>query len=163
MEKPNLLVYNSLTGEKEVFKPIHEDRIGMYVCGPTVYYDAHLGNCRTFISFDIIYRYLMHLGFKVRYVRNITDVGHLENQELIPGKLRELRRTLIHLEGGGQRGRELGWGTRATAIACPCGKHWSGPTRRRPALFRFREVRRPPLMHARRAARLYRVPFPWRL
>jgi len=72
-----LSVFNSLSGEKEVFKPIHEKRIGMYVCGPTVYYDAHLGNCRTFISFDIIYRYLMHLGYKVRYVRNITDVGHL--------------------------------------------------------------------------------------
>jgi cysteinyl-tRNA synthetase len=75
--KPNLVVYNSLSGEKELFKPIHEGKIGMYVCGPTVYYDAHLGNCRTFISFDIIYRYLMHLGYKVRYVRNITDVGHL--------------------------------------------------------------------------------------
>ncbi len=72
-----LSVFNSLSGEKEVFKSIHENRIGMYICGPTVYYDAHLGNCRTFISFDIIYRYLMHLGYKVRYVRNITDVGHL--------------------------------------------------------------------------------------
>lgn len=72
-----LSVFNSLTGEKEIFRPIHEKRVGMYVCGPTVYYDAHLGNCRTFISFDIIYRYLMHLGYKVRYVRNITDVGHL--------------------------------------------------------------------------------------
>lgn len=72
-----LSVFNSLSGEKELFKPIHEGKVGMYVCGPTVYYDAHLGNCRTFISFDIIYRYLMHLGFKVRYVRNITDVGHL--------------------------------------------------------------------------------------
>ncbi|MBK8297808.1 MAG: cysteine--tRNA ligase [Saprospiraceae bacterium] len=73
----NLFVFNSLSGEKELFKPIVEGRVGMYVCGPTVYYDAHLGNCRTFISFDVIYRYLMHLGYKVRYIRNITDVGHL--------------------------------------------------------------------------------------
>jgi len=73
----NLKLYNSLTREKEIFKPLHEGRIGMYVCGPTVYSDVHLGNCRTFISFDIIYRYLKFLGYKVRYVRNITDVGHL--------------------------------------------------------------------------------------
>lgn len=73
----NISVYNSLRGEKEVFKPILDGMIGMYVCGPTVYYEAHLGNCRTFISFDVIYRYLMYLGFKVRYIRNITDVGHL--------------------------------------------------------------------------------------
>ncbi|MDQ3140808.1 MAG: cysteine--tRNA ligase [Bacteroidota bacterium] len=72
-----LTVYNSLSREKEEFKPLVEGRIGMYVCGPTVYSDVHLGNCRTFISFDIIYRYLMQLGYKVRYVRNITDVGHL--------------------------------------------------------------------------------------
>jgi cysteinyl-tRNA synthetase len=72
-----LLIYNSLTGQKEAFKPIHEGRVGMYVCGPTVYNDVHLGNCRTFVSFDIIYRYLLHLGYKVRYVRNITDVGHM--------------------------------------------------------------------------------------
>ncbi len=72
-----LKLYNSLTREKEIFKPLHEGRIGMYVCGPTVYNDVHLGNCRTFISFDIIYRYLTFLGYKVRYVRNITDVGHL--------------------------------------------------------------------------------------
>jgi cysteinyl-tRNA synthetase len=71
------VIYNSLTGQKEQFKPIHEGRIGMYVCGPTVYNDVHLGNCRTFVNFDIIYRYLLHLGYKVRYVRNITDVGHL--------------------------------------------------------------------------------------
>ena len=73
-----LKIYNSLSREKEVFKPIHEEHVGMYVCGPTVYSDVHLGNCRTFTSFDIIYRYLKHLGYKVRYVRNITDVGHLE-------------------------------------------------------------------------------------
>ncbi len=76
----NLLkVYNSLSGKKEVFKSILPKRVGMYVCGPTVYSNVHLGNCRTFISFDLIYRYLIHLGYKVRYVRNITDVGHLEN------------------------------------------------------------------------------------
>ncbi len=73
-----LVIHNSLSREKEVFKPLHEGNIGMYVCGPTVYSDVHLGNCRTFVSFDIIYRYLTHLGYKVRYVRNITDVGHLE-------------------------------------------------------------------------------------
>ncbi len=71
-------IYNSYSGKKEIFKPIHEGRVGMYVCGPTVYSDVHLGNCRTFVGFDIIYRYLQHLGYKVRYVRNITDVGHLE-------------------------------------------------------------------------------------
>ena len=73
----NLVVHNSLTRKKENFTPIHEGHIGMYVCGPTVYSDVHLGNCRTFVSFDIIYRYLCFLGYKVRYVRNITDVGHL--------------------------------------------------------------------------------------
>lgn len=72
-----LKIYNSLSGQKEVFAPIQEDKVGMYVCGPTVYSNVHLGNCRTFISFDLVYRYLSHLGFKVRYVRNITDVGHL--------------------------------------------------------------------------------------
>lgn len=73
-----LQVYNSLTRQKEQFEPLIEGRIGMYVCGPTVYSNVHLGNCRTFVSFDVIYRYLKHLGYKVRYVRNITDVGHLE-------------------------------------------------------------------------------------
>lgn len=77
MRKATLKVYNSLTRKKEEFKPINEGYIGMYVCGPTVYSDVHLGNCRTFVSFDIIYRYLLYLGYKVRYVRNITDVGHL--------------------------------------------------------------------------------------
>lgn len=72
-----LQLYNSLTGEKEIFKSINEGLVGMYVCGPTVYSNVHLGNCRTFISFDMIYRYLQHLGYKVRYVRNITDAGHL--------------------------------------------------------------------------------------
>ncbi len=73
-----LKVQNSLTRKKEVFKSINEGYIGMYVCGPTVYSDVHLGNVRTFVAFDVIYRYLLFLGYKVRYVRNITDVGHLE-------------------------------------------------------------------------------------
>ncbi len=70
---------NSLTGKKEIFKPITPGFVGMYVCGPTVYNDVHLGNVRTFLTFDIVSRYFRFLGFKVRYVRNITDVGHLEN------------------------------------------------------------------------------------
>ncbi len=74
---PKLRLFNSLTKQKEEFVPINGPYVGMYVCGPTVYNDVHLGNVRTFISFDIIYRYLLHLGYKVRYVRNITDVGHL--------------------------------------------------------------------------------------
>ncbi len=74
----NLFIYNTLTRNKEKFEPINKGMVGMYVCGPTVYNDVHLGNCRTFISFDLIYRYLLHLGLKVRYVRNITDAGHLE-------------------------------------------------------------------------------------
>ncbi len=74
-----LKIYNSLTGQKEVFKPINDGHVGMYVCGPTVYSNVHLGNVRTFMSFDVIFRYLKHLGYKVRYVRNITDAGHLEN------------------------------------------------------------------------------------
>lgn len=76
-QEQQLKVYNSLSGEKEVFVPIHEGKVGMYVCGPTVYNYVHLGNCRTFISFDLVYRYLRHLGYQVRYVRNITDVGHI--------------------------------------------------------------------------------------
>ncbi|MEY8848247.1 cysteine--tRNA ligase [Psychroserpens sp. XS_ASV72] len=72
-------IYNSLTGKKEIFNPIEEGYVGMYVCGPTVYSNVHLGNVRTFMSFDMIYRYFKHLGYKVRYVRNITDAGHLEN------------------------------------------------------------------------------------
>ncbi|RIV72148.1 cysteine--tRNA ligase [Flagellimonas aequoris] len=74
-----LRIHNSLTGKKEPFEPINEGYIGMYVCGPTVYSNVHLGNCRTFMSFDMIFRYFRHLGYKVRYVRNITDAGHLEN------------------------------------------------------------------------------------
>ena len=73
-----LFLYNTLTRKKEEFNPINPPLVGLYVCGPTVYSDVHLGNCRTFISFDMIYRYLVHIGYKVRYVRNITDAGHLE-------------------------------------------------------------------------------------
>lgn len=73
-----LILFNTLSRTKEKFEPINPGLVGLYVCGPTVYSDVHLGNCRTFISFDLIYRYLLHLGFKVRYVRNITDAGHLE-------------------------------------------------------------------------------------
>ena len=75
----NLNIYNSLSSSKQKFESIKKDYVGMYVCGPTVYSDVHIGNCRTFISFDVIYRYLKHLGNNVRYVRNITDVGHLED------------------------------------------------------------------------------------
>ena len=75
----NLLVYNTLTRQKELFRPLNAPHVGMYVCGPTVYGDAHLGHARPAITFDIIFRYLTHLGYKVRYVRNITDVGHLEH------------------------------------------------------------------------------------
>ena len=79
LKENNLSVYNSLSGKKEPFVPLVEGHVGMYVCGPTVYSNVHLGNARTFISFDMIYRYLQHLGYKVRYVRNITDAGHLED------------------------------------------------------------------------------------
>ena len=74
-----LLIYNTLTRKKERFEPLHAPNVGMYVCGPTVYGDAHLGHARPAITFDILFRYLQHLGYKVRYVRNITDVGHLEH------------------------------------------------------------------------------------
>ena len=75
----NLIIYNTLTRQKELFKPLHSPNVGMYVCGPTVYGDPHLGHARPAITFDILFRYLKHLGYKVRYVRNITDVGHLEH------------------------------------------------------------------------------------
>lgn len=75
----DLYIYNSLSSKKEKFIPIEKDHVGMYVCGPTVYSNVHVGNVRTFMSFDMVYRYLLHLGYKVRYVRNITDAGHLEN------------------------------------------------------------------------------------
>ncbi|MBL4904647.1 MAG: cysteine--tRNA ligase [Flavobacteriaceae bacterium] len=74
-----LKIYNSLSKSKELFKPLTEGHVGMYVCGPTVYSNVHLGNVRTFMSFDMVFRYFLHLGYKVRYVRNITDAGHLEN------------------------------------------------------------------------------------
>ncbi|HEY5509922.1 MAG TPA: cysteine--tRNA ligase [Prolixibacteraceae bacterium] len=77
MEK--LTLYNTLSRKKEVFVPIHKDHVGMYVCGPTVYGNAHLGHARPAITFDLLFRYLLHIGYKVRYVRNITDVGHLVN------------------------------------------------------------------------------------
>ena len=76
-----LHIYNSLTNKKELFKPIESGYVGMYVCGPTVYSNVHLGNVRTFLSFDLVYRYLLHLGYKVRYVRNITDAGHLTDDD----------------------------------------------------------------------------------
>ena len=75
----DLYIFNSLSSKKEKFIPIEKDHVGMYVCGPTVYSNVHVGNVRTFMSFDMVYRYLLHLGYKVRYVRNITDAGHLEN------------------------------------------------------------------------------------
>lgn len=74
-----LIIYNTLSRKKEVFEPLHAPHVGMYVCGPTVYGDPHLGHARPAITFDILFRYLQHLGYKVRYVRNITDVGHLEH------------------------------------------------------------------------------------
>ena len=77
--KQDLLIYNTLSRQKELFRPLVEGRVGMYVCGPTVYGDAHLGHARPAITFDLLFRYLQHLGYKVRYVRNITDVGHLEH------------------------------------------------------------------------------------
>jgi cysteinyl-tRNA synthetase len=76
--KQNLQLYNTISRKKELFEPLNAPNVGMYVCGPTVYNDVHLGNCRTFISFDLIFRYLKYSGYKVRYVRNITDAGHLE-------------------------------------------------------------------------------------
>ncbi len=76
-ESQTLKIQNSLSGKKEIFTPLNKGHVGMYVCGPTVYSNVHLGNCRTFMSFDMIFRYLKHLGYKVRYVRNITDAGHL--------------------------------------------------------------------------------------
>ena len=78
-QEQSIKIYNSLSGQKEPFKPLNDGHVGMYVCGPTVYSNVHLGNVRTFMSFDVIFRYFKHLGFKVRYVRNITDAGHLEN------------------------------------------------------------------------------------
>jgi cysteinyl-tRNA synthetase len=77
--KRKITIYNTLTRKKEIFEPLTPPHVGLYVCGPTVYGDAHLGHARPSITFDLLYRYLQHVGYKVRYVRNITDVGHLEN------------------------------------------------------------------------------------
>jgi cysteinyl-tRNA synthetase len=79
MSRQNLSIYNSLTGKKEKFTPIQAGKVGMYVCGPTLYSDPHMGNMRTFINFDLIYRYLLAIDFQVKYVRNITDAGHITN------------------------------------------------------------------------------------
>ena len=73
-----LLIYNTLSRKKEIFEPLHPPLVGMYVCGPTVYGEPHLGHARPAITFDLVFRYLKHIGYRVRYVRNITDVGHLE-------------------------------------------------------------------------------------
>lgn len=81
-----LHIYNTLTRKKELFQPLNAPFVGMYVCGPTLYSDVHIGNCRTFTSFDIMFRYLTHIGYKVRYVRNITDVGHLEDENAGTGE-----------------------------------------------------------------------------
>ena len=75
----DLVIYNTLHRQKERFQPINAPHVGMYVCGPTVYGDPHLGHARPAITFDVLFRYLQHIGYKVRYVRNITDVGHLEH------------------------------------------------------------------------------------
>jgi cysteinyl-tRNA synthetase len=82
----NFFIYNTLSKKKELFKPLNPPFVGIYVCGPTVYSHAHLGHARPAITFDLLFRYLMHLGYKVRYVRNITDVGHLENETLGEGE-----------------------------------------------------------------------------
>ena len=94
----NFSIYNSLSRKKELFKPLHPPLIGLYVCGPTVYSDAHLGHARPAITFDLLYRYLTHLEYKVRYVRNITDVGHLENDADEGEDKIEKRARLEHLE-----------------------------------------------------------------
>ena len=95
----NLFLYNSLSRRKEEFKPLHPPFVGLYVCGPTVYSNAHLGHARPAIIFDLLYRYLIHLGYKVRYVRNITDVGHLEDENTEQGEDRiEKKARQEHLE-----------------------------------------------------------------
>ncbi|MCH2085088.1 MAG: cysteine--tRNA ligase [Saprospiraceae bacterium] len=80
MENRNIYIKNTLSGKKELFKPLVQGKVGMYVCGPTVYGEPHLGHARSAVTFDIVFRYLHFLGYKVRYVRNITDVGHLEDE-----------------------------------------------------------------------------------
>jgi cysteinyl-tRNA synthetase len=94
----NLTVYNSLSRQKELFEPLHPPFVGLYVCGPTVYSNAHLGHARPAITFDLLYRYLTHIEYKVRYVRNITDVGHLENDADEGEDKIEKKARLEHLE-----------------------------------------------------------------
>ncbi len=95
----NLFIYNTLSKKKEAFKPLHPPFAGIYVCGPTVYSHAHLGHARPAITFDLLFRYLTHLEYRVRYVRNITDVGHLENETLGEGEDRiEKKARQEHLE-----------------------------------------------------------------
>jgi cysteinyl-tRNA synthetase len=94
----NFTIYNSLTRKKEPFKPLHPPFVGLYVCGPTVYSDPHLGHARPAVTFDLLYRYLTHLEYKVRYVRNITDVGHLENDADEGEDKIEKKARLEHLE-----------------------------------------------------------------
>ena len=94
----NFTIYNSLSRKKELFKPLHPPFVGLYVCGPTVYSDPHLGHARPAVTFDLLYRYLLHLGYKVRYVRNITDVGHLENDADEGEDKIEKRARIEHLE-----------------------------------------------------------------
>lgn len=93
--KNQLTIYNTLTRKKELFKPLTGNRVGLYVCGPTVYSDSHLGHARPNITFDVLYRYLAFLGYKVRYVRNITDVGHLENEAEDSGEDKILKKARI--------------------------------------------------------------------
>ena len=123
-----LTIYNTLDRKKELFVPLHAPHVGMYVCGPTVYGDAHLGHARPAITFDLLFRYLTHLGYKVRYVRNITDVGHLEHdaddgedkiakkarlEQLLLVRGRRIRRSTSHrrhpgiLHGEHLRGRDV--------------------------------------------------------
>ena len=94
----NFTIYNTLTRRKELFEVLHPPFAGLYVCGPTVYSDAHLGHARPAVTFDLLYRYLMHLGYKVRYIRNITDVGHLENDADEGEDKIEKRARIEHIE-----------------------------------------------------------------
>jgi cysteinyl-tRNA synthetase len=93
-----LNLYNTLTRKKEVFEPLHAPFVGMYVCGPTVYGEPHLGHARSAVTYDVLYRYLKNQGYKVRYVRNVTDVGHLENDADEGEDKIEKRAKLEHLE-----------------------------------------------------------------
>ncbi len=94
-ESSSLHLYNSLSRKKELFEPLNPPFVGLYVCGPTVYGDPHLGHARAAITFDVIYRYLMYLGYKVRFVRNITDVGHLEHEEEEQGEDKILKKARV--------------------------------------------------------------------